>query len=338
MANANISQADIDALIGTWDKLSKEVVDYFERVWEILIRESGGIEILEREGHYTVRPEFVSEADSTGTIAPLTKEILRFIIKLIEASKSSPVISDVDRVDLRASMREIMAALQFRHYRHWGTNVLNDEDRVLGVEPPGQSEDVCGAREAYNVFEAANGNIRKTLDLLVPTDTPEATAIARSETTNIKKYRPNTAFIMMWISKEHPELEDVKNCFKEVFKNFGITAVRSDEIEHAEQITQRILDEISTSEFLIADLTGERTSVYYEIGYAHALGKRPILYRRTKEKLGFDLAGHNCPEYENLTDLRNQLERRLTAMTNRTAAAAPAVVPGAPGSLSEPGS
>jgi hypothetical protein len=167
------------------------------------------------------------------------------------------------------------------------------------------------------------------LDLLVPTDTPEATAIARSETANIKKYRPNTAFIMMWISKEHRELDDVKDCFQEVFKKFGITAVRSDEIEHSEQITERILAEIATSEFLIADLTGERTSVYYEIGYAHALGKRPILYRKANTKIGFDLAGHNCPEYETIGDLRQKLEARLTAVTNRTAAeAAPAAEPG----------
>jgi hypothetical protein len=316
----NVTQPDIDLLSERWSKVSKEAEAYLERVWQILVREAGGTENLERYG-IAVTPEVVAEADTSGTVASLTKEIPKFIVKLIEASKSSPVVSDVDRGDLRVSMREILAALKFRRYQHWGTNVLNDEDRVLGVEPPGQREDDCRAQEAFKEFLAARDNVQRIIDLLVPTDTPEATAIARSETANIKRYRPNTAFIMMWISKEHPELEDVKNCIQEVFKKFGITAVRSDEIEHSEQITERILAEIATSEFLIADLTGERTSVYYEVGYAHALGKRPILFRKANTKLGFDLAGHNCPEYENITDLRHKLEVRLSAITNKTATA-----------------
>lgn len=315
----NVTQSDIDLLTETWNKLSKEAEAYLDRVWPILLREAGGT--LDAYS-IAVKPEFLAEADTDGTVASLTKEIPKCIVRLIEVSKSSPVVSDVDRGDLRVSMREILAALKFRRYRHWGTNVLNDEDRVLGVEPPGQREDDSNAQESFKEFLAARDNVQRVMDLLAPSDTPEATAIARSETANIKKYRPNTAFIMMWISKERPDLEDVKNCIQEVFKKFGITAVRSDEIEHSEQITERILAEIATSEFLLADLTGERTSVYYEVGYAHALGKRPILFRRANTKLGFDLAGHNCPEYENITDLRHKLEARLSAITNKTATVA----------------
>lgn len=102
------------------------------------------------------------------------------------------------------------------------------------------------------------------------------------ETTKYEIKR-DTAFILMAMDPDNPALEDVYRTIKEVCASYGINAYGAGEIEHQDRITDLILSEIKTCEFLIADLSYERPNVYYEIGYAHAINKRPILY-------------HSCPK------------------------------------------
>ncbi len=45
--------------------------------------------------------------------------------------------------------------------------------------------------------------------------------------------------------------------------------------------------------------------------------KRVMLYRKAGEKIHFDLAGYNCPEYTNLSDLEDKLIKRLSHMTGK---------------------
>ena len=132
-----------------------------------------------------------------------------------------------------------------------------------------------------------------------------------------KSIKPNTAFVLMAMDPGKPELEDVYTTIKDVCHEFSISASRADDIEHQDRITDLILGEIQTCEHLIADLSYERPNVYYEVGYAHAINKKPILYRRAGTRLHFDLSIHNVPEYKNITDFRKKLRGRLEAIMGR---------------------
>jgi len=173
-----------------------------------------------------------------------------------------------------------------------------------------------GTRSLESIQEQLGQGINTVLELLCTV--PEASLTPPSVPVQVTSHQPNTAFILMWMDPNRSDLVDVVATFKEVFARFGIKAVRADDVEHEGKITDVVLDHIRNSEFIIADLTGERPNVYYEVGFAHALEKRPILFRKAGTPLHFDLGGYNVPEYQNLTDLKSKLQKRLEERTGKT--------------------
>ena len=131
--------------------------------------------------------------------------------------------------------------------------------------------------------------------------------------------RRNTAFVIMAMDPENPELTDIYETIQNVCAEFGLQALRIDDIEHSETITARVLAEIEACPHLIADLTGERPNVYYEIGFAHGMKRSPILFRKAGTRLHFDLLVHKVPGYKNQTELAQMLRRRLAAIVPRSA-------------------
>jgi hypothetical protein len=254
----------------------------------------------------------LSDSGLSQTAEELRSEIKALAVDIAGAARGAALVAEADLQDLRHNVRRMLAAIRFNEYRHSGVYVHHDEGTVLGVDPPSQEETPLElATEALPNFAKATDGVRDLIDLLTPND---ASQIAVGSTS---VYRPNTAFIMMPIDAQNPDLVDVKNGIRDVFKEFGIQAITADDIEHDDVITARILEEIETSEFLLADVTGERPNVYYEVGHAHARNKRVILYRKIGTRIHFDLAHRNCPEYKNVTELKDLLRRRLEVVTNR---------------------
>ncbi|MBY0485080.1 hypothetical protein [Nitrosomonas sp.] len=249
----------------------------------------------------------------------LQRELMLLIRQIANSIRGSVLVTEADRRDLSHWTKALRSSLRLREYDAWDTEVLHDEDRVLGVKPPGQSdENPLEPELAKRKFGKDIANLLGLIDLIEASPAVDFNDYdANPQVTT--EYRPGTAFVMMWIDPGEHELEDIYETIKNCFGEFGITAVRADAIEHEEMITARIIKEIESSEFLIADLTGERPSVYYEIEYAHSLGRRVILYRKQGTKVHFDLAAFNCPEYKNFTDLKKMLKSRLEAVTGRKA-------------------
>ena len=62
-------------------------------------------------------------------------------------------------------------------------------------------------------------------------------------------------------------------------------------------ILERILRGISSSELLIADLTGKNPNVFYELGLAHTQTKNVLLLTQNIDDVPFDLRGLYCHTY-----------------------------------------
>jgi len=89
------------------------------------------------------------------------------------------------------------------------------------------------------------------------------------------KFGSNKCFVAMWFDSSTNILS---NSIKSVIdSNTNYKFIKIDEMQHINYIPLEILNEIKQSRFIIADLTGHRGGVYYEIGYAEGLGIPVIL-------------------------------------------------------------
>jgi hypothetical protein len=101
---------------------------------------------------------------------------------------------------------------------------------------------------------------------------------------------------------------------KPLIEELGYSALRIDEVQDSGNITDQVLESIAESQFILADLSGQRPNCYYETGFSHALGKQLILTIRKEDTIHFDLVGYRFITWETEADLRQALKKRLSSL------------------------
>ena len=109
--------------------------------------------------------------------------------------------------------------------------------------------------------------------------------------------------------------------FKDIYK-FGIKGAAEDVGAYAERLDEqmfnegmldRIFNQISKADVVVADMTGRNANVFYEVGYAHALNKVVLLLTQKADDIPFDLKHRSHIVYGgDIEKLRLELGKRLT--------------------------
>ncbi|MDC6389215.1 hypothetical protein PP182_11025 [Maribacter sp. PR1] len=93
----------------------------------------------------------------------------------------------------------------------------------------------------------------------------------------------------------------------------GAYCERVDEQIFTESIMERVYNQISKADFIVADMTDRNPNVFYEVGYAHALGKRTILITQNVEDIPFDLKHYPHIVYgKKIGKLKEDLTARIS--------------------------
>ncbi|MFO0973901.1 MAG: hypothetical protein U1A27_10750 [Phycisphaerae bacterium] len=149
---------------------------------------------------------------------------------------------------------------------------------------------------------------------------------------DLKRRGPNRnefqGFIAMWFGNDDPKSlgpgarQSAEFCdalhrdgLTPAILDAGYDPLRIDDKLYTGSIVPEIVAEIRRSRFVVADFTGLRGGVYFEAGFAMALGIPVFLtcHKEDAKNLHFDISHYNILIWDELPELRKQLAPRIAA-------------------------
>ena len=122
--------------------------------------------------------------------------------------------------------------------------------------------------------------------------------------------QPKT-FVIMEYSQKYNDL--YTEVIKPVCKTNNIDPIRADESKKTGLILSDIIKRIYEAKFIIAEITPRNPNVFFEIGFAMAIGK-PVIFIadiNNEENLPFDVSGFRVLFYENSIPGKRKIEEEI---------------------------
>jgi hypothetical protein len=126
---------------------------------------------------------------------------------------------------------------------------------------------------------------------------------------------PKLVFVLMPFQRKFEDVWELG--IKPSIKKLGLNCKRADDFWNAKEIMDIIRQNIRCARLIVADMTNNNPNVFYELGYAHALGKPVILITQERQKVPFDLRGIFNIEYSNVSDLTRRLPKMVKSVITR---------------------
>ncbi len=124
---------------------------------------------------------------------------------------------------------------------------------------------------------------------------------------------PKRALVVMSFS-ERDDLIDLYETFQNSCEATGFHCEKVNEDNAVVRIVPAIWEKIRSGAFVFVDLTIPSTNVYYELGYAEALGKKLVVTAKDGTALPFDIRDLPVIYWKNQRDLKKKLISKIRSI------------------------
>ncbi len=125
----------------------------------------------------------------------------------------------------------------------------------------------------------------------------------------VKNEKSQKGFVAIWFDDS---MNDSINAIEGAIREVGFTPICIRDEHFSQRIMDKALGEIRESRFVVVDLTGGRSSVFFEAGFAHGLGIETIYVFKDGGDEGslpleFYVRHYQCYRYKGADDLKSIL-------------------------------